>query len=274
MKTEYDPLNLLTVRIMTWNTLAKQLATKDAFPFVSADILNWTNRRVVIETFLKKQQADIMCLQEVDYAEELLEMIDTYVFGIIYEPKSNQDIGQAIIYRKDYGLAEKHVFELFGDELKTKKSSQIALAAEMTINKRNVLVVNVHLKAKKVFEDTRKWQVSHLLKEIEDRFGDREVIICGDFNADPEEEAVVLVQKWLNGRNLGKTENLFSTFKIRDKKYQRLIDYIFTADSLVELGEQIGYAKEEKHFGLDEEVGYPNEELPSDHMPVFSSFKV
>ena len=105
---------------------------------------------------------------------------------------------------------------------------------------KEICVSTTHLKAKRGWEKLRHQQGAWLLKYLKDQIGTLPLIVCGDFNADPEEP--VYREFHDSDLNFGsaygimdtdKQEPSYTTWKIREKEVCRTIDYIwYTKESL------------------------------------------
>lgn len=138
--------------------------------------------------------------------------------------------------------------------------------------------VAVHLKAKPEFEQQRLAQAQYFLRELKEFMGDEpsDVVICGDFNAEPTEPVYAALE---NGSNIGVTFNSayksatseepeFTTFKIRPKgKVVHTIDYVWHSKNL----KVTGYLQipQQDEIGCD---GLPSMAYPSDHLSLMFDF--
>ena len=150
----------------------------------------------------------------------------------------------------------------------------LKLKADSHLNK-EISVATTHLKAKRGWEKLRHQQGAWLLKYLKENIGTLPLVICGDFNADPEESVYKEFRD--SDLNLGsaylmmdpdKKEPLYTTWKIRDIEVRRTIDYIwYTKDSLrpnaflqVPNPDQIGKDR------------LPSMNYPSDHVSLAADF--
>lgn len=130
-----------------------------------------------------------------------------------------------------------------------------------------------HLKAKN-FEETRKIQISQLLEDIKKKtinLSEKEknklgLIVCGDFNAEPHFDCIQMMEKEGVFNSVSKNFE-FTTYKIREKEYCRIIDYIFFSSNLKLICRNTNFSKEE--IGIN---GLPNEKFPSDHLQLYAVF--
>jgi mRNA deadenylase 3'-5' endonuclease subunit Ccr4 len=104
------------IKILSFNILAQTLIRRDMFPTSSQRALKWTTRRENLAKEVSVYQADIMCLQEVDFYEEfwrpnVVENKKTGYGGGHWTRKSgNRADGCAVIWR-----ASKFALEAFQD---------------------------------------------------------------------------------------------------------------------------------------------------------------
>ena len=139
-----------------------------------------------------------------------------------------------------------------------------------TNNKFIVLVVHLTAKAEK--ENIRICQMDHIIKYIEENLiGKYPIFFLGDFNAEPTYPSMV---KFFENKNIcpkslfDLKELDFTTIKLRDKLYRRVIDYIFFIPKNKEdVDKELKILSVEKAKPeLDEKIGLPNDIFPSDHL--------
>jgi mRNA deadenylase 3'-5' endonuclease subunit Ccr4 len=286
-------------KLIQWNLLAKgeKFCNKSSFPNVSENSLSWENRKLLFRQILKELNSDFYCFEEVDDYENIGEIFENKKFSSIYYSKESNPQGIAVFYNNEkFDLLESEKIFLNSNSIESEgnliiKSSQffsVYFFKEKDTNCQKIFCLLVtHLKAKKEFEEIRKNQIKHIcnyinfdenyLRKLKDYNCDS-LILCGDFNTEPDSESLSYL---LNYKLMGKFEkfvssyNLFdknekdflecSTFKIREKEYYRVIDYIFYAGN-IKLNKVINIpnknSDEWKHI-LDK--GLPSEEFPSDH---------
>ena len=101
--------------------------------------------------------------------------------------------------------------------------------------------------------------------------GNYPIFIIGDFNAEPTYSCII---KFLGNKNIcakslfNLNELDFTTIKLRDKLYRRVIDYIFfIGKNKDNRDNEINILKTEKaEPTLDEKIGLPNDVFPSDNL--------
>lgn len=150
---------------------------------------------------------------------------------------------------------------------------------------RTVCIAVTHLKAKREGRDRRTAQGKHLLSELASFSENHPVIVCGDFNATPDEP----VYEYFSGNGSGSSkpplklsssyatsyygngEPPLTSWKFREAgESQYTIDYIwFSPDSLKV--DSIWTVPTEGEIGKD---GLPCKRYPSDHVSMCTSFRL
>ncbi len=133
-------------------------------------------------------------------------------------------------------------------------------------------VFTTHLKAKKPFANVRALQAEQLASFTS--FIENAVIIAGDFNADPQEEAIITMKKSFSSayEKLLGSEPVFTTYKYRKptELQARTIDYVFFNNKVESVCGWLDIP-EEKTIPV---IGNPNENHPSDHYAIAFEFKI
>ena len=267
----------ITLNLFQWNTLNSKLADKKGFPYTEDKYLEWKNRHPLIKKFIDENKPDIFCLEEVgnfekDFKEEIIEKCSTK-YDAIYGPKPSQFMGSILGLNKELFSLEKHEnIALDGvDGKKTNCNVIFALINEKKTNNK-FMVIAVHLKSKAENENIRLAQMNHLMKHIEENYlGKYPIFVLGDFNAEPTYSCIqqFLENKKICAKSLFDLSKLdFTTIKLRDKLYRRVIDYIFfigkNKDSRDNELKVINVEKAKPT--IDEKIGLPNDVFPSDHL--------
>lgn len=265
--------------VATFNVLANALATQDQFPMVSQEYLSLPERRSMIIQEIMRFHLDLICVQEVDFIEEIMDFLNAKdrEYGFIYGKKPNgAGDGLAIIYRLSrLRLVESEQFPLSPTD---PSRNQIGLMGVFLINNSPpsnttpdcICVYNVHLKAKPEFEDIRTAQIATVLTRSTRA---PTTLIMGDLNSLPGTTTNNLVCKF-DYHNLfeSKTEAIrsdgepryYTTYKVRDDVTSRRVsDFIyckglFGVTALTSTPSSRGIS----NFGS----GLPSHEYPSDHL--------
>ena len=271
----------LSLTLMQWNTLSYHLSDKKAFPYAQEENLKWENRLPLIKKYLEENKPDIICLEEIGNFEQGFksDIIDklTIKYDIAFGQRSSTtlgiNLGCLIGVNKELFTLEK--YESIALEEQEGKPGGQNMVWALILDKKSgnkFIVFVVHLKAKEAFENIRIGQVEHLIKFIEKNFlGKYPIFILGDFNAEPSYTCInnLLNNEKLNVKSLFDLKKLdYTTIKLRDKMYKRIIDYILFVSKNKNNSDNelsIKYAERAKP-DIDESIGLPNDKFPSDHL--------
>ena len=271
----------LSLTLMQWNTLSYHLSDKKAFPYAQDENLKWENRLPLIKKYLEENKPDIICLEEIGNFEQGFksDIIDklTIKYDIAFGQRSATtlgiNLGCLIGVNKELFTLEK--YESIALEEQEGKPGGQNMVWALILDKKSgnkFIVFVVHLKAKEAFENIRIGQVEHLIKFIEKNFlGKYPIFILGDFNAEPSYTCInnLLNNEKLNVKSLFDLKKLdYTTIKLRDKMYKRIIDYILFVSKNKNNSDNelsIKYAERAKP-DIDESIGLPNDKFPSDHL--------
>ncbi|KAI8114950.1 Nocturnin [Lucilia cuprina] len=304
------------IRLLQWNLLSQTLGqNNDGFVRCPEEALTWENRKFLIVQEILQNNPDIICLQEVDHYKFLQNILGTQNYEGIFFPKpdspclyieeNNGPDGCAIFYKRD--KFELKNFDTRILEVWRVQSNQVAIAANLKIKAtgREICVCTTHLKARhgSLLSKLRNEQGRDLIRFVKQFAGDRAVMLCGDFNAEPIEPvySTILNCEFLklssaysdiraesdecNNENITKdkldncdkvqksiqNEPPYTTWKIReDGEVCHTIDYVFyTKDNLK--------VKNCLEFPQGDEIGKnrtPSFQYPSDHFSLICDFEV
>lgn len=268
-------------RMVQWNTLCEIFADDASFPKVDSKVREWDYRRNLLLKFLKDLDADIFCLEEVHNFKEFEEKIIKNL-NKKYILTNDQIEGKEISYvfglnQEKFELVSKD-FNLMPSQLDGKKEHSFTahIIKDKETNKEFAVIIT-HLKSKEKNEAVRVMQVDVILNYIKEKLlGKYPFFICGDLNAEPTYDCIKMFKDFNNSviKSTFDLEKLdFTTFKIRDKLLKRVIDYIWYCD--YESKAKIEVKKTFKATPkIDENIGLPNEEFPSDHLFLCGEYKV
>ncbi|XP_049819753.1 nocturnin isoform X2 [Aethina tumida] len=286
-----------SLRVFQWNVLSQALGQmNDNFAKCPDEALEWSHRRFYIIEEIVEYCPDIICLQEVDHFNFLKNILGTQGYSGLFFPKpdspcvyihgNNGPDGCAIFYRTDK-------FELLSSlsrilEIWRVQSNQVALMVNLRIKEtgKEVCITTTHLKARKgaLLSTLRNEQGKDLLNFVSENCGNRPVVLCGDFNAEPIEPVYSTI---LNSTTMGLSsayadcdssnghsadrEPPYTTWKIRDEgEICHTIDYIFYTKNNLEVESVL-------EFPSGEEIGehrIPSFAYPSDHFSLVADFKI
>ena len=266
----------ITFNLFQWNTLNRKLSDKKAFPYVEDKYREWDYRQPLIKKIIEENKGDIICLEEVgnfeqDFKEKIFEKISTK-YDLIYGPKPSNFMGSILAVNKELFSIEKYE-NITMDGIDGKKSGSNTIFALINENKTNnkFMVIVVHLKSKAENENIRLAQVDHLMKCIEENYLRKyPIFIIGDFNAEPTYTCItkILENKNFGAKSLFNLKELdFTTIKLRDVLYKRVIDYIIFIGKNKDENKELNIINIEKGKPtIDEKIGLPNDMFPSDHL--------
>lgn len=266
----------ITFNLFQWNTLNRKLSDKKAFPYVEDKYREWDYRQPLIKKIIEENKGDIICLEEVgnfeeDFKEKIFEKISTK-YNLLYGPKPSNFMGSILAVNKELFSIEKYE-NITMDGIDGKKSGSNTIFALINENKTNnkFMVIVVHLKSKAENENIRLAQVDHLMKCIEENYLRKyPIFIIGDFNAEPTYTCIskILENKNFGAKSLFNLKELdFTTIKLRDVLYKRVIDYIFFIGKNKDENKELNIINIEKGKPtIDEKIGLPNDIFPSDHL--------
>jgi mRNA deadenylase 3'-5' endonuclease subunit Ccr4 len=269
-------LNFNRFKLLQWNTLGKNFCDAKAFPLVDESYRNWDYRKELLKSHISNKNADLMCFEEIDSFEEFKnEIVSESTYDSIYYSKDEGGQGIAFFYNKNKFKLTKSEKVTLPKNDQGEPSNQFFSYYEIKaidIDK-DLVVIATHLKAKAEFEHIRQIQINFLLNYVESKFKDLPIIICGDFNTEPYSGTIQTVMN----TNLFKSVYNFdeiemTTFKIRDKEYYRIIDYIFHNEFVKAIDKSELPTKKSLSDVLT--TGLPSKDFPSDHYYLSFNFEL
>lgn len=166
---------------------------------------------------------------------------------------------------------------------KAKLEDPVATSTSAVLSTQTICVAVTHLKAKQHGRELRLAQGKHLLSEIQSFAENHPVIVCGDFNAPPDEPVYELFSNSSDSPlklkfsssyvtpHYGNKDPPLTSWKFRaagESKYT--IDYVwFTPDTLKV--DSIWTVPTEEEIGKD---GLPCPKYPSDHVSLCTCFRL
>lgn len=286
------------LRIMQWNILAQALGEgKDGFVRCPMEALNWSERKYLILEEILTYRPDVLCLQEVDhYFDTFQPVLSSLGYQSSFCPKpcspcldvhnNNGPDGCALFFnRRRFQMLHTAHLRLSAMMLKT---NQVAVVATLRckLTGQVFCVAVTHLKARSGWEAFRSAQGANLLQQlheitsqsIPEMHQDNQtegipLIVCGDFNAEPNEEVyrhfrssqlgLDSVYKCLSDD--GTTEPPYTSWKIRPSGEScSTLDYIWYSERAFEVDAVLRIPSEEQ-IGPDR---LPSFHYPSDHLSL------
>lgn len=275
-------LNSVNLVVMQFNVLANSLCTTTSFPAVYHDALDNRNRSKLVVGEITEFMPDILCLQELDYFEDLCRWLKPFGYkGVFKCKKGDHTDGCAIFYKSALFSFDPRVDDLSFD---LKDSSQVACMIRLIHKNPSVdyptVVVSAHLKAKPGFEDVRTKQMTEIREKMDECTSDfDQQFLCGDFNAVPTETCYKIASKLLYDAYAPDgwySEDDYTTFKYRRSRdgeiraVKRVSDYIFHNDNATCTNIVKGFPNPEGTFP----EGLPSVSYPSDHLALVAHFTI
>jgi endonuclease/exonuclease/phosphatase family metal-dependent hydrolase len=223
-----------------------------------AKMVTKPTRVQAIADMIRKLDADVLCLEEVESLEALTWFRDTYLKGLGYDHVCSEDVGyyrgveQACLSRFPIKAHATFVAEDLSDMdgkregggwAKKKpdqgqKFQRSPLKLEIDVNGYPLTVYSVHLKAGgKEFEYQRESEALQVVQFVKDDLAknpDANVVVMGDFNATPTQKAAKAFSEGgmrsaydFRGTKSGNTKDLYVTHDSG-----RAIDFIFMSPGL------------------------------------------
>lgn len=280
------------IRVMQWNVLSQALGVKnDNFVACPDEALLWRTRRWRMLEEILSYKPDILCLQEVDHFNFLTQTLSTQGFSGVFMPKpdspcyyikgNNGPDGCALFYDANkYELlrTETRVLEVW-----TCQSNQVVILCifRRLSDAREFAVATTHLKARQgtLLSTLRNEQGRDLVEFVRSHYGNRPLILAGDFNAEPSEPVYSSMvghddlqlessYSYLNNR---REEPAYTTWKIREEgEMCHTIDYVFFSKRDFDVCQIL-------KLPTGEEIGedrIPSFQYPSDHFSLACDFRL
>ncbi|XP_061685926.1 nocturnin isoform X2 [Syngnathoides biaculeatus] len=290
-----------TIRVMQWNILAQALGEGlDSFVLCPPEALTWLRRKYLILDEILTYRPHILCMQEVDhYFDTLQPVLARLGYSSRFCPKpwspcldvegNNGPDGCALFFDESrFEFLECVSLQLSAMMIPT---NQVALVMMLRCRStgRCVCVAVTHLKARSGWEWLRSAQGSDLLRQVQNVVQKHAVrisagsgsqiplIICGDFNAVPNEEVYcrfVTSPLGLDSayKKLSKdcsSEPRYTTWKIRPTgECCTTLDYIWYTTDTLKVAAVLDMPSE-KEIGPNR---LPSFSYPSDHLSLVCDF--
>ncbi|KAF7306996.1 Endo/exonuclease/phosphatase domain-containing protein [Mycena indigotica] len=198
------------LRVLTWNILAQTLVRRELFP--TSDCLKASQRQPMLHAEILAQDAEIICLQEVDTLEKLLPALEP-CYTTHYAAGPGKKHGCLIAFKKD--RYDKHVEKLVhyddevvrdgeteqarrGSSFKTRNIASLLAVKHKSKPGQGVVVGTSHLFWHPRYTYERARQAGIFLREItkfqsEHDLEDWPCVVAGDFNFSPDDPAYSLL---------------------------------------------------------------------------------
>lgn len=240
---------------------------------------NWANRKTYLGKYIKKENPDIICLQEVLGQQK--KFLDSYFYkydcvGVgRNDGKTIGEYAQILFKKKQFELIASGWFWLSEapdvagsvgwDAQQTRIVTWVKLRKK---NSRNTLIVlNTHFDH--VGHKARIHSAELINSWIASKAGTEEIIVTGDFN-DTEDSDMYktllkgsrLIDSFYSAEVKKGVEYTFHGFGMTPQEKRAKIDFVFTSNSIVV--KKIIIPKEDKSYGC----------YLSDHCPIICKFKL
>jgi len=270
---------------MQWNGLAKNSVKNLKSPMVPMILHDWENFRKwrVLEELLR-YNCDIICIQEVDFYEDIKPFLHGLGYASVFCPKMYTNLSKEANKLNSDGCAIFYNLEVF--QITQLRSQSICLNGEHDsqgfiimqlkhkFTKKRVTITCVHLKAYNDFASKRAQQIEfvlnvmkeHVLQTEEDSLKNLSVILCGDMNGDFTEKFYSLI---INN-DMFKFRDAYPKFEKSNRRQKNAIDYIFYTGGFLNLINflEMEVPAKKKHFEI------PSLEYPSDHFSLICDFQI
>lgn len=242
--------------VASYNILADSYIRSEWYPRTPAALLQPGARKLPLARHVEALGADLLCLQEVEpgaYAE-LEGSLRPLGYGGRFLRKAAKPDGCAIFFR---GFELRSQYDLrFADG--PPDSGHVALMLLLGRKGAELGVATTHLKWGPPGEGPRFRQVEQLLRE---RPPCPTWIVCGDFNAPPEDGTVARMRA---AGLLDAFAGRPGAFTCNSNGKKKRIDYLFNTSDL--------RARPAELPPLDDETPLPSETQPSDHLALLADF--
>lgn len=284
-------------KLMQWNVLCKLFCDLKAFPKVNPECVDWETRKKKLREVFLRENADILCLEEVDQYEQFKNEIIGDGYESVCYKKEEGGQGIALFYKKEiFSLLSTEQVILYKDEEGNLSNQNFGyFFLQINNNKQTLCIVLTHLKAKAEYEITRLAQVKHITNfmdknekflQLYTEYNCNSMIFCGDLNAEPSYSCIDYItnytftnnkfDRFISAYNYSDKDKEgfieMTTCKIRDKPYYRVIDYIFYTEGVEKISTTPIPKKEE--LGGYSDIGFPSPDMPSDHYYLNIIFKL
>ena len=256
-----------TLKVMSWNLWWK--------------FEDYLERQKLIFSEIEKLTPDIMCLQEVweeedeSQADKIASLLGyEFVYGKSFD-FDGVAFGNAIISK--YPIQDHSVNYMAAEQKYDEK--RLLLHAQIIYKEMNLDIMCTHLNYKYEHQHVREGQVKYILKYISNLKKSKfPVILCGDFNADPNSdeirmitghrkpvEEIVLRDSWIitNPESPGFTWSNKNSYAKKTLESDRRIDYIFVGKAG---SKGLGHPLSTVLVGTDKN----NNLFPSDHFGIMT----
>ena len=275
-----------TYKLLFWNLLCNEYSYDwKTSPKIELKYKIWSHRsKLFTQIFSDKNIiSDIYCFVEVDKQDDLYLMLNNIVnkklFDSIYFERPSTPLGIMLLYnRMKFKVINSYKY-LLGNFF-NQNFALVAILQENYYPYNIFVVLTTHLTAWEKNENTRIKQINKLfycmandknLKNLKIN----KIIICGDLNTNPSSNCIkqIINNKFNSVFDISEESiddgNYTMVIDTVDEGLKKLkYDYIFVNNNIEIINKILPI-----NF-LDFEKGLPNENFPSDHIYLFTEFKL
>ncbi|MBS0622123.1 MAG: endonuclease/exonuclease/phosphatase family protein [Verrucomicrobia bacterium] len=243
------------MKIVSYNVLAEIYVNPGWYPHVKPEFLEPKKRRERMIHFLRHLEADVICLQEVE--RSLFEELQ--LPGIWSKKRRSKEDGCATISFLPVIHGETLYYK---DQHKGQPSGHLAQLSLIEFEGQKIALSNTHIKWDQPGTPSQKQvgrqQIKELLAVTKAQKAEG-FVLCGDFNITPSHPMIELIKH--EGFTIASA--LQPTCNVN--QIPQTLDYIFVSKQLVAETEPLPF--------IEPTTPLPNEEQPSDHLPVNATLR-
>ncbi|KAJ7103441.1 Endonuclease/exonuclease/phosphatase [Mycena belliarum] len=198
-----ENLDGVRLKLLTWNMLAQCLVRRELFP--TSNCLKGVQRQPMLHTEILRQNADILCLQEVDSLDKLLPALTAAGYTNHYAAGPGKKHGCLVAFKKPYSKIEDRLIHYDEQHVRTEGNENARRGSSFRTRNIGSLVAlkNIDAEGEGVIIGTTHlfWhpkQAGILIREIAQFRFDLHMenwpcLIAGDFNFSPDDAGYSLL---------------------------------------------------------------------------------
>ncbi|MEY4723309.1 MAG: hypothetical protein RLZZ324_822 [Candidatus Parcubacteria bacterium] len=275
------------VSIASWNALAARFAKPERYPDVPPFLLKYDVRYPRTVAAVAAFDRDVICLQEVDV--KLYEMLCDALWKRGYQsewaPMKSTLVGCATFWRSTLRWRRNDLHWYCDGGGRRELTGHVALISTFAIDPRpdkereraplpdgenTFIVANTHLIWDDPDADPSQWHAERQSSELVSFLKENQhlpTIICGDFNAEPGSKVISPFLRAGFGDAHDVRTHTFNRPEKRTPGLQRArkIDFMLYRGTL---------RVDAESPALDDSTILPSLAVPSDHLPLFGTFRI
>ncbi|CAN6478832.1 unnamed protein product [Victoria cruziana] len=178
--------------VVSHNILGDDNAFKhrDLYPSTPSSLLKWNRRLRLICEELRLWQPDIVCLQEVDRFQDLMDSLNSGGYVGSYKRRTGEAVdGCAVLWKENvFNVLDEESIEFRGFDLRD-NVAQLFVFEMKKVKSRRLVVGNIHVLFNPNRGDIKLGQIRMLLQKahtLSQKWGGLPVVLAGDFNSTPQ----------------------------------------------------------------------------------------